>query len=109
MAMSRSELCAWLRANSSGIYRPAANAADDIEALAKEAARHFEQAMMNGEAAMVALAEADVLRKDAERYRWLRRRQVECAPHIAIAEKAAERFDSAIDRAMAAASAVGAA
>jgi len=37
--------------------------------------------------------------EDAERYRWLRRRQVECAPHIAIAEHAAEKMDRAIDAA----------
>ncbi|HNB44614.1 MAG TPA: hypothetical protein PLL72_10485 [Burkholderiaceae bacterium] len=54
-------------------------------------------------------AALDRLERDAERYRWLRRRQVECAPHISIAEKAAERFDSAIDRAMSAAPSVGAA
>lgn len=49
--MGRSELCAWLRANSSGIYRPAAEAADEIEHLAATAASHFEQAMLNGEKA----------------------------------------------------------
>lgn len=37
--------------------------------------------------------------EDAERYRWMRRRQVECAPHIAIAEHAAEKMDRAIDAA----------
>lgn len=31
--MTRTELCAWLRANSSGIYWPAADAADEIERL----------------------------------------------------------------------------
>lgn len=37
--------------------------------------------------------------EDAERYRWMRRRQVECASHIAIAEYAAEKMDRAIDAA----------
>jgi hypothetical protein len=62
--MGRSELCAWLRANSSGDYRPAAEAADEIEHLAESAASHFKQAMLNGEA-------ANEFRQDAERYRWL--------------------------------------
>jgi hypothetical protein len=31
--MDPTELCMWLRANSSGIYRPAAEAADEIERL----------------------------------------------------------------------------
>lgn len=44
--------------------------------------------------------ELEALRKDAERYRWLRKRQVECAPHISIAEHAAQKFDAAIDAAM---------
>lgn len=48
--MGRSELCAWLRANSSGDHRPAADAAAEIEYLAEEAAGHFRQAMLNGEA-----------------------------------------------------------
>jgi multidrug resistance efflux pump len=46
------------------------------------------------------LETAQALRKDAERYQWLRRRQVECAPHVAIAETAAAKFDAAIDAAM---------
>jgi hypothetical protein len=33
LKMNRTELCAWLRANSSGIYRPAADAAAEIERL----------------------------------------------------------------------------
>jgi hypothetical protein len=37
---------------------------------------------------------------DAMRYRWLRRRKVACAPHVAIAEKAAETFDQSVDDAM---------
>lgn len=32
--MELKELCLWLRANSSGIYRPSAEAADAIERLA---------------------------------------------------------------------------
>lgn len=32
--MTLTELCGWLRANSSGIYRPAAEAAEEIEHLA---------------------------------------------------------------------------
>ena len=46
--MGRSELCAWLRANSSGIYRPAAEAAEEIEHLAASKDQHFAQAMENG-------------------------------------------------------------
>ena len=55
--MGRTELCAWLRANSSGIYRPAAEAADEIEYLARAQDGHFRQAMENGARAN-ALAEA---------------------------------------------------
>jgi len=44
-------LCTWLRANSSGVYRPAAEAATVIEEL---------------------IAEVERLRADADRYRWLR-------------------------------------
>lgn len=47
--MSRTELCAWLRANSSGCYRPAADAADEIEMLSSAKDQHFAQAMANGE------------------------------------------------------------
>ena len=32
--MTLNDLCAWLRANSSGVYRPAAEAASQIEMLA---------------------------------------------------------------------------
>jgi len=46
--MGRTELCAWLRANSSGIYRPAGEAADEIEMLAAAKDQHFAQAMANG-------------------------------------------------------------
>lgn len=46
--MGRSELCAWLRANGSGIYRPSAEAADEIEHLAAAKDQHFAQAMENG-------------------------------------------------------------
>ena len=46
--MGRTELCAWLRANSSGIYRPAAEAADEIEMLSAAKDQHFAQAMENG-------------------------------------------------------------
>ena len=46
--MGRSELCTWLRANSSGIYRPAADAADEIEYIAAVSDGHFLQAMRNG-------------------------------------------------------------
>jgi alkylhydroperoxidase/carboxymuconolactone decarboxylase family protein YurZ len=48
MMMGRTELCAWLRANSSGDYRPAAEAADEIEHLAEACDGHFRQAMENG-------------------------------------------------------------
>jgi hypothetical protein len=37
--MKRADLCAWLRANSSGIYRPAAEAASEIERLDQAAKR----------------------------------------------------------------------
>ena len=47
-----------------------------------------------------ARAELESLRKDAERYRWLRRRQVECTPHVAISEQASGKLDAAIDAAM---------
>jgi hypothetical protein len=70
--MGRSELCAWLRANSSGDYRPAAEAADEIEHLAEAKDSHFAQAMANGAKAREYRDEADALRKDAERYRKLR-------------------------------------
>ena len=49
--MKNKELCAWLRANSSGVYRPAADAADEIERLASAAFR-FAKALsdyMDGE------------------------------------------------------------
>ena len=70
--MGRTELCQWLRDNSSGIYRPAAEAADEIEMLVKAKDSHFQHAMLNGAAANEARAEADAFRKDAARYRWLR-------------------------------------
>ncbi len=70
--MGRSELCAWLRAKSSGDYRPAAEAADEIEHLAEAKDSHFAQAMANGEKAREYRDEAAALRKDAERYRKLR-------------------------------------
>ena len=66
MVMSRTELCAWLRANSSGIYRPAADAADDIEQLAEAAAGHFQHAMLNGKAVLAALHQCDALRRALE-------------------------------------------
>jgi hypothetical protein len=69
--MGRSELCAWLRANSSGIDWPAAEAADEIEHLAEAKDSHFAQAMANGAKAREYRDEADALRKDAERYRFL--------------------------------------
>ncbi len=37
--MERGELCEWLRANSAGIYRPAAEAATEIEVLARKCER----------------------------------------------------------------------
>ena len=46
--MGRTELCQWLRDNSSGIYQPAADAADEIEMLAAAKDQHFTQAMENG-------------------------------------------------------------
>tara|TARA_R110002020_G_scaffold28711_2_gene91189 strand:- start:711 stop:974 length:264 start_codon:yes stop_codon:yes gene_type:complete len=36
--MNDKELCQWLRGNSSGVYRPSAEAADRIEALNRELA-----------------------------------------------------------------------
>ena len=64
--MGRTELCQWLRDNSSGIYRPAADAADDIEHLAQAAAGNFRQAMLNGEEAQVAQQRCDALRRALE-------------------------------------------
>ena len=46
--MGRTELCQWLRDNSSGVYRPAAEAAAEIEMLAAAKDQHFAQAMENG-------------------------------------------------------------
>ena len=46
--MGQTELCKWLRENSSGIYRPASDAADEIEHLAASKDQHFQQAMLNG-------------------------------------------------------------
>jgi hypothetical protein len=60
--MGRTELCAWLRANSSGDYRPAAEAADEIEHLAAAKDSHFAQAMANGAKAREYRDEADALR-----------------------------------------------
>lgn len=34
--LNRKDLCEWLRENSSGVYRPSAQAADEIEALERE-------------------------------------------------------------------------
>lgn len=48
---SIAELCQWLRDNSSGIYRPAAEAATELERLTAELA---------------------AARVDAERFHWLR-------------------------------------
>lgn len=45
------------------------------------------------------LARLSAAEADAERYRWLRSRQVECTPHIAISETVSEKFDAAIDAA----------
>jgi len=75
--MGRSELCAWLRANSSGIYRPAAEAATEIEMLAEAKDNHFAQAMANGAAARQYRDEAEALRKDAALGRFVRRHMVE--------------------------------
>jgi len=71
MTMGTTELRQWLRQNSAGIYRPAAEAADEIEALVAARDQHFRQAINNGAAAFEARAERDALRKDAERYRKL--------------------------------------
>lgn len=62
--MTRIELCVWLRSNSSGIYRPAAEAADEIELLASELNRvknQHKNAVMRLEA-----AHADLLRYDPD-------------------------------------------
>ena len=77
--MTRTELCAWLRANSSGDYRPAADAADEIEQLAAAKEQHFAQAMTNGAKAREYRDEAEALRKDAERYRKLKASGKYCA------------------------------
>ena len=45
--MGRTELCQWLRAKSSGIYRPAAEAADEIEMLVAAKDQYLARAMEN--------------------------------------------------------------
>ena len=65
--ISRTELCQWLRDNSSGVYRHAADAADEIEMLAQLANQHFARAMANGEEVRRLREENERLRKDAER------------------------------------------
>jgi hypothetical protein len=81
--MSKTELCAWLRANSSGIYRPAAEAAAMIEADA---------------------AELESLRRDAERWRFVRKDHawglLKHFPAQRPYEDATEVIDEAIDAAM---------
>lgn len=69
--ISRTELCQWLRANSSGIYHHAADAADVIEMLAQLSDQHFARAMANGGEVIRLREENERLRKDADRYRWL--------------------------------------
>ena len=126
--MGRSELCAWLRANSSGDYRPAADAATEIEMLAEAKDNHFAQAMANGAAAREYREEAEALRKDAERWRWWRaqvwgfRALGSARPAVFAYPSAmelppvrgdimrgsvAEHFDHAVDAAMAERKAVG--
>jgi hypothetical protein len=65
--MSETELCAWLRANSSGIYRPAAEAADTIERLTAELAAARETARRLMEAERAIAAERDAARDDGMR------------------------------------------
>ncbi len=49
--LEQKELCEWLRNNSSGIYRPAAEAADEIERLQKAWDSSFKQALDKGQQA----------------------------------------------------------
>jgi hypothetical protein len=68
--MTKQELCEWLRANSSGIYRPAAEAADTIErldALCREMIRSVALYLAdNGDATFdSAMANWDQRRKEA--------------------------------------------
>ena len=84
--MTRTELCAWLRANSSGDYRPAADAADEIEHLAAAKEQHFAQAMTNGAKAREYRDEAEALRKDALLGRFVRQHLTECHGGWAIAQ-----------------------
>ena len=118
--MGQTELCQWLRANSSGINRPAAEAAETIEYLSAARDGHFQQAMKNGAKANAFRDEADELRKDAERYRWLRMQDWNTGLLAVVAEPkqaiklghdapSRARLDAAIDAAMAAEFAIGAA
>ena len=118
--MGQTELCQWLRANSSGINGPAAEAAETIEYLAELSVKHFQQAMKNGAKANAFRIEADELRKDAIRYAWLRKQDWETGLLAVVADpkKAIKlghdapsraRLDAAIDAAMAAELAIGAA
>ena len=52
--------------------------------------------------------ECESLRKDAERYRWLRQREVELRRYSAVGRRSSERLDDQIDAAMEEARAVGA-
>lgn len=51
--LEQKELCEWLRNNSSGVYRPAAQAADEIERLQRAYDCAHKQAMENGAAAQL--------------------------------------------------------
>ena len=77
--MNRTELCEWLRANSSGIYRPAADAAVEIEYLSAAYTNACKlvadmHAAAVGEIRSPTVGVVDdvaALRDDAELYRWL--------------------------------------
>ena len=56
-----------------------------------------------------AKAELQALRKDAERYRWLRERETEVRRYTLVGQRASERLDDQIDAAIEESKAVGAA
>ena len=53
------------------------------------------------------LQEIALLRKDAERYRWLREREVEIQRHSTVGKRASARLDEQIDAAIEQARSVG--
>ena len=54
-------------------------------------------------------SEVSLLRKDAERYRWLRERETDVRRYTLVGQRASERLDDQIDAAIEESKAVGAA